>query len=405
MHAKIINKSFTKHLLRVNMQHSDRSSIIATGLAMFSMFFGAGNVVFPLALGQYAQSMNFFAIMGLLITAVGVPFTGLIAMMLFNGDYKKFFDRIGKVPGFLVSAAIMGLIGPFGALPRCITLSYSTIKMYLPEMSLILFSSISCLIILALTIRRNKILEVLGYILTPFLIGSLAIIIIKGLIDSPAAPVVDYSQAAIFFKGLTEGYQTMDLLGAFFFSSVVLTCLGKDLSRGQNSKRLIRLALLASCIGAFLLALTYIGFSYAAAFNSLSLAGVNKDELAGKIAVLVLGPYASIVAVLAVSLACLTTAIALCSVFAEFIHKDVTANKVSYEMALVGTLIISFMVSMLDFTGIAQILLPILHVCYPALIVLSVLNILYKLYNFQSVKVPVFVVFFVSLISYLIAIT
>src|SRR5665647_1655937 len=102
------------------MPQANKSPIIATGLAMFSMFFGAGNVVFPLALGQIAQDKNFFAILGMLVTAVGVPFAGLIAMTLFNGDYRKFFARMGAVPGFIVVAIIMGLIGPFGAIPRCI---------------------------------------------------------------------------------------------------------------------------------------------------------------------------------------------------------------------------------------------------------------------------------------------
>jgi len=382
---------------------SEKNNTISTGLAMFSMFFGAGNVVFPLALGQYAQDKNFFAILGLLISAVGVPFTGLIAMTLFNGDYKAFFGRLGKVPGFLISAAIMGLIGAFGAIPRCITLSYSTVKIYLPDTSLMTFSILSCLIILALTIKKNNILDILGYVLTPLLVGSLAVIILVGIVTSPAAPEAHHSPLAIFIIGLLEGYQTMDLLGAFFFSSVVLSCLERSITRGKESqyRQMIRLALKASCIGAGLLALSYIGFSYVAAFNSAALMHVPKDELAGRIANLVLGTYAGIFACGVVALACLTTAIALSSVFAEFLHKDVSLNKISYEGALIITLVISFFVSTLNFTGIAHILAPILQVCYPGLIVLSVLNIMYKLYNFKPVKVPVFTTFALSLIGYL----
>lgn len=385
------------------MQHSDRSNTIATGLAMFSMFFGAGNVVFPLALGQYAKDQNLFAILGLLITAVGVPFLGLISMTLFNGNYRNFFDRIGHIPGLLVSVAIMGLIGPFGAIPRCITLSYSTVKLYLPHTSLATFSIISCIIIFALTIRRNRILEILGYVLTPLLIGSLAIIIVKGLIDAPAMlPSANFSPLSVFVTGLTEGYQTMDLLGAFFFSSVVLAYLEKDVvvTGERNYKRLIKLALQASCVGAFLLAATYVGFSYTAAFHSEALNGVRKDELAGVMAQIVLGPYASLVACIAVALACLTTAIALSSVFAEFLHKDIFADKMSYGFALIVTLVLSFFVSTLNFTGIAQILTPILQICYPALIVLSVLNIAYKLHHFKPVKIPVFFTFALSLINH-----
>ncbi|MBA3957671.1 MAG: branched-chain amino acid transport system II carrier protein [Parachlamydiaceae bacterium] len=383
-------------------QQTQKSNTIATGLAMFSMFFGAGNVVFPLALGQYAQDQNLYAILGLLISAVGVPFLGLIAMTLFNGNYKHFFERIGVVPGFLVSAAIMGLIGPFGAIPRCITLSFATLKIYSPDLSLPVFSILSCLIILLLTIRPGKILDILGYVLTPILIGSLAIIIVKGIITSPAAPHADHSSFAIFWKGLTEGYQTMDLLGAFFFSYVVLACLERniDTKNPKNYRRVIWLALKASGIGAFLLALSYMGFSYVAAFNSEALAHVPKDELAGTVANIVLGPYAGVVACIAVSMACLTTAIALSAVFAEFVHKDLTANKLNYEISLVITLIVSFFVSTLHFTGIAAFLQPILQICYPALIVLSIVNIAHKLYHFQPVKVPVFGTFILSAIGY-----
>lgn len=384
------------------MQHSEKSNTIATGLAMFSMFFGAGNVVFPLALGQYAQDKNFFAILGLLITAVGVPFLGLISMTLFNGNYTKFFERIGRVPGFLVSLAIMGLIGPFGAIPRCITLSFSTMQLYFPDLSLTWFSIISCIAIFFLTIKRNNILQILGYFLTPLLLGSLAIIIIKGLIVSPSAPEVDYTSTSIFLMGLFEGYKTMDLMGAFFFSSVILACLEKDVdpTKPKNYREMIFLALKAAGIGASLLAISYIGFSYVAAFNSGSLENARPDQLAGRIAILVLGPYASVVACMAVSLACLTTAIALASVFAEFVHKDVSLNKVSYPISLLVTLAITFVVSTLDFTGIAAFLTPILQVCYPALIALSILNIAHKLHHFETVKLPVLIVFVLSLTSY-----
>jgi LIVCS family branched-chain amino acid:cation transporter len=385
------------------MVQSNKSNTIATGLAMFSMFFGAGNVVFPLALGQYAQDKNFFAILGLLITAVGVPFTGLIAMTLFNGNYKQFFERIGKIPGFLVSLAIMGLIGPFGAIPRCITLSYSTIKIYFPYISLELFSIISCLIIFFLTFRRTKILDVLGYYLTPILIGSLAIIIIKGFIASPPASTSDLTALDAFSTGFVEGYKTMDLMGAFFFSSVVLACLERDVnpSDGKSLSKLIFLTLKASAIGASLLAISYIGFSYAAAFNSLELVGVPQDELVGRIAILILGPYAGIVACIAVALACLTTAIALSAVFAEFVHKDISQNKINYNWSLIITLVVTFFVSTLNFTGIAHILHPILKLCYPALITLSILNIFYKLHHFKPVKIPVLIVFLLSLSGYL----
>jgi len=381
-----------------------KSNTVATGLAMFSMFFGAGNLVFPLALGQYAQNHTFYAILGLLITAVGFPFLGLIAMTLFDGDYKKFFEKLGSLPGFLVTVVIMGLLGPFGAIPRCVAFSFSTIKLYLPGISLPLFSFLSCLIIFAFTYKKNSIVDVLGKILTPILLISLLIIIGKGLYTSPATPIAAHSDWKIFVHGLNEGYQTMDLIGAFFFSAVALACLRKDIdtSNASNYKKLAIQSFKASAIGAFLLSIIYIGFSFVSAYHSEHLSGMPADELAGMIAMHVLGPYAGIVACMAVALACLTTAIALVVVFADFINQDITNGKVSYEAGLVITLVITFFVAIMNFTSIAAFLSPILQITYPALIMLTILNIIDKLYGVNSIKLPVLIVFVATLINYFI---
>jgi branched-chain amino acid:cation transporter, LIVCS family len=354
-------------------------------------------------LGQYAQSQNNYAVLGLFITAVGVPFLGLTAMTLFNGNYKNFFNRMGPVPGFLIALAIMGLIGPFGAIPRCIALSYSAMRPYLPDIGLAPFSLLACIVIYLFSFKKSSILDVLGYVLTPLLLLSLAFIIIKGFITSPSAPQSDHPPFSVFLNGLKEGYQTMDLLGAFFFSTVVLECLERevDTKNERNYRRIIFLTLKASCIGAFLLGIIYIGFSYIAAFNSDLLAGVNSDELLGVLAYEVLGSYGGIAASSAVALACLTTAIALSTVFAEFLQRDVCQSKMHYQAALILTLVLSFFISTFKFTGIVAILAPILQILYPALIVLSLVNILYKLIHFKPVKTPVFVTFLVSLMAYI----
>lgn len=384
------------------MPPSRQPSKLVAGLAMFSMFFGAGNVVFPLALGQTALDQNLFAILGMLVTAVGVPFLGLVSMTLFGGNYIHFFERLGKAPGFLVVLIIMGLIGPFGAIPRCIALSYSTIKTFMPDISLPVFSALSCVVIWLFTFKRTTIVDSLGYVLTPVLLGSLGFIIVKGLLNPPHLAASEYQSFPIFLKGLKDGYQTMDLLGAFFFSSVVIACLkgDKDITSKREAKELVFTTLQASSIGAFLLAAVYVGFSYVAAFHGPLLNGVPQDELISRLAMHIMGPNAALIACLAVSVACLTTAIALAAVFAEFLHKDVSAGSIGYGAGLVSTLVIAYFISTLHFNGIAAFLLPILQVCYPALIAFSLVNILYKLYHFTPVKLPVLAVFVASLFGY-----
>ncbi|MCB1149273.1 MAG: branched-chain amino acid transport system II carrier protein, partial [Chlamydiia bacterium] len=189
------------------MEVKSKSSVWATGFAMFSMFFGAGNVVFPLVIGKTAGDMTPWALMGLMISAIGVPFLGLISMTLFNGNYKLFFERVGKVPGFLIALVIMMLIGPFGAMPRLITLSYETFVMGAGELiTLPVFAALSCVTIFLCTFRKNRILDVLGYYLTPFLLLSLLAILVIGLMNSGSAHEVDLTRWDAFFEGLNTGY-------------------------------------------------------------------------------------------------------------------------------------------------------------------------------------------------------
>ncbi len=371
-----------------------KASIWSTGLAMFSMFFGAGNIVFPLALGQFTQSKNLFGISGLIITAVLVPLMGLLAMLLYNGDYMAFFRRIGKVPGFLVAVMILGLIGPFGGIPRCITISYSTLNAFGLEsvkgINLTSFSLLSCALIFLFTIKPNRLLTLLGYVLTPILLLSLALIGIKGLFQMPTPAISSHGSWEVFSKGVLEGYNTMDLLATFFFSSVVLLCLRKgqeaeNVSVHEN-RTFISVALKGSVIAAVLLTAVYLVFSFVSAGFSSSLETVPNHQMLGALAYQILGPYAGMIASVAVSFACLTTEIALTVVFAEFLHKTLFKEKLSYPACLVGTLFLSFLVSTLKFEGISSFIVPILQACYPALIVLCILNILYKLYNFRPVK-------------------
>ncbi len=393
------NKQFLK-----KMQEAKRSNIVATGLAIFAMFFGAGNIVFPLAVGQITQGYIPFAIIGLLITGVVVPFLGLVVMSLFKGNYVAFFGRIGPRAGFLLAVVIMGLIGPFGAIPRCITLAYSTLEMFITPPSLPLFSLFSCLLIFIFSFQAGKILDLLGYILTPLLLISLGLIVFFGFWNAPEMVTEEQQILPVFFLGLKEGYQTMDLLGAFFFSSVVMEGLREDFhpESGADYKRLLIVTLKACTIGALLLALTYIGFSWVAALHSDQLAGYPTDKLLGGIAHVVLGSYAGLIASIATALACLTTAIALAAVFAEFLQRDISCNRLSYPFALTITLIATYSISILKFEGIAQFLTPILQICYPALIVLSLLNLFYKLHRFQPVKALFGLVLLLSFIAFII---
>ena len=114
--------------------------VFSTGLAIFAMFFGAGNIVFPLMLGREVGSQMLFGVAGFILTGVLVPLIGLISSALFDGNYKKFLNMTGRIPGMLIALVCMLLLGPFGATPRCITLAHAALKWHVPQLSLFVFS-------------------------------------------------------------------------------------------------------------------------------------------------------------------------------------------------------------------------------------------------------------------------
>lgn len=374
--------------------------IVTTGLAMFSMFFGAGNIVFPLAIGQYTGDMVWWSLAGLLISAVGIPFLGLISMIYYNGDYKDFFSRIGTVPGYLATLFIMVIIAPVNAIPRCISLSYSTMKLYCHGLDIFWFSVISCLIIFMATVRKSRIVDLLGEILSPLLVASLGVIIIKGLLHHPAAPVVALGGGECFLFGLHEGYKTMDLFGTFFFSGITIASLRHNFPQERDMKVLAAFAVQASLIGAGLLGLVYVGFSTVAAYYGGVLTALRPEVLLGMIAHLILGSAGGFFVSMAVALACLTTAVTLAAVFAEYLQRQAGFYHLGYTYCLVLTLIASCAFANLGFEEIVGMVAPVLVVGYPVLLVLVVVNMLHKMYGFQPVKTPVLVASIISIMYY-----
>jgi LIVCS family branched-chain amino acid:cation transporter len=338
----------------------------AVGLAMFSMFFGAGNIIFPLAIGQMGGDKNLVAILGLILTGVIVPFIGVYAMIKYEGDKRKFFGKMGKVPGFLVAFLTILLLGPLGSSPRCIALAHTTLQSFLPKISIYPFAFFSCVVIYFCAVSKKRLLSLLGIFLTPLLLISLITIIVLGFVYPSDIMPVKTGGGDLFFTGLKEGYNTMDLLAAFFFSSTIWSLL--KTTQDKN-----KIALQASLIAMTLLILIYLGFSFIAAMHGGDLM---RDEILSKITFKLMGPYAGVFVCLAIGLACLTTAVALISAFTDFLEKEVFKGKIRYKLALIFSLAMTFIVATLKFQGISAFLGPILEIIYPALIILTIVNAL-----------------------------
>ncbi len=354
--------------------------MFTTGFALFSMFFGSGNLVFPVLVGKESGGHFLLGFFGLFLTGVLVPFLGALAMWLYKGDNKAFFSVLGKPATFWFPLLALSLMGPFGVLARCITVAHGSFRQLVPDTSLITFSIVLCILIFLCTYKKNQILPLLGSFLTPVLLLSLAAIAFFGLSSGSLQPVTANGLTS-FARGFSEGYQTMDLLAAFFFSSFVIQSLQNTFKKELNETTAIRVFLPSALLGMGILSAVYIILVTLGSIYAPELDGVPPEEMLGTIAASSLGPYARIIVCVAVASACFTTAIVLATLFADFLKKEVFQDKIPDAAAMGTTLVISFLVSTLEFSGIARFIGPIMSAIYPGLIVFSLVMIGLKLFQ------------------------
>lgn len=346
------------------------------------MFFGSGNLVFPLQVGVESEGHYFIASLGVLATCVLFPLLGMLGMMLYRGDLGAFFSCFGPRGTFLFSLVCLGLMGPFGVLARCLTVIHGALSLLVPNVTLWVTSLAMCLLIYLLTVNKSRIVSIVGSYLTPFLLLSIGAIVFFALYGATLEAPVSGQALSSFTNGFFQGYQTMDLVASFFFAHFVLAHLAKQEKSGTSfflKSSLIAAALLY----AVYYALVLLGWLYAS-----ELRDVPSQEMFGRVAMYALGSYGAPFVCLAVILACLTTAIALTSLFAEFLHKEVSGQRLAPKWTLLVTLGCAFCVSCLEFSGIARFLNPILDAIYPALIVLTVVNIGLHYYGLRTSHWP-----------------
>lgn len=360
---------------------NDKSSIspLLIGLALFAMFFGSGNLIFPLNLGVVSGGHWLEAFFGFVISAVFLPLMGIVAMILYEGRYKDFFSMIGSRPGFLLTAFLLTVWIPLGAAPRCIVLSHASLATYFTQSpSLWVFSLLYSALVFVIIFGKFKLLDFLGkWVTIPFL-TCLAVIFIFTVWTFGFPPLELPEDSSFFTLGILEGYNTMDLIASFFFSATIIQMLAKG---GDNTTSRLRPMLKASGIVTLLLGSVYLILIIAAASGASSLVGVEPKRLLSFLALQALGNTWSIVAIVAIILACFSTSVALILAYAEFLRSWLFTGKRSYFLATVASLVLSFATSLTDLAGITAITAPILRICYPLLIVLTVADLALKLWK------------------------
>jgi LIVCS family branched-chain amino acid:cation transporter len=390
-------------------QSMGTKELLSLSLAIFCMLFGAGNLLYPLSVGKSAGSLTAFGMIGFFFTAILLPLTGLVGMILFDGNYNLFFNRLGKKTGSFLIFVCMLIIGPVIVIPRCITLSHTMIAPFIPIIflqTINLYSSLTfCLLFLSAafitTYRASKIVTILGDVIAPILLASIAFIIGKGIYSAQEPVATTLAPFTIFKTGFMMGYQTLDLLGTLFFASIIITILKKTTHKKDNLHALALNGLKAGIIGLSLLGLVYIGMGILGAFHSHDFMNVDAGTLFQLISFSLLGTSGAAIISISVFLACLSTVIGLSAVVAEYTKNIIFSGKINYVQSLCLVLASSIPLSIFGLSYVLAIAGgPIVFVGYPVLITLTLCNIAYKMCNFGYVKTPVAITFLMALASY-----
>lgn len=361
------------------MKYPKHLSVPVIGLALFSMFFGSGNLIYPLSVGQMAHGHLLWGVIGFLVTGVLLPFGGVLTMVLYSGDYTRFFSQVGRKLGFILTATLLTAWIPLGSAPRCVTLAFANMRPYLGGTSLLLFSFVYCVVLFLFVWRKSRAIDMLGYVLTPLLLLCLGITIFQGLRLAPELGAPTSSGLSVLGSGLLEGYNTMDLIASFFFSATIIGMLKSELpAEGGSARQALPIALKASAVGIGILATVYIGLMVLAAFHMHALDGVGKDQLLAALVMRLLGPELRVISTTAVALACFTTSVALAIVYAEFIKTKIFGDKIDEHRATMLTVLMTLGMSIAGFDAIAALTVPAMKILYPTLITLMVADILLK---------------------------
>ena len=357
----------------------NKKNMVVISFMLFSLFFGAGNLIFPPFLGQNAGEHTFTAMAGFLLTAVVLPVLGVIVVARFDG-LDRLSGKAGKRFAFIFTVLIYLSIGPGLGIPRAASVPFEmAVSPYLPNdanrtLWMVLYSALFFLVALWLCLNPGKLVQRIGRVLTPSLLILLVLLFIsfvtKGNVN--VAPALDSYQSSAFLKGFTEGYNTMDTIAALNFGLVISTTL---VSFGLNEKKdRITHTVYAGIFAGSILAIVYMMLSYMGMCSS----GVYAVQENGAwtlrcIVQQVFGDGGAVLLAAIFTLACLTTCVGLINSISQFF--SILFKKISYKVWVIAIVCFSFLVCNLGLNVILSISVPVLNIVYPVSIVLILLGL------------------------------
>ncbi|MFS0674814.1 branched-chain amino acid transport system II carrier protein [Ornithinibacillus sp. 179-J 7C1 HS] len=382
------------------------SSHLIIGVMLFALFFGAGNLIFPAQLGQAAGDNLWPAAIGFLLTGVGLPLLGILAMG-FSGskDLRDLASRVSPVYGLLFTTILYLTIGPFFAAPRTGAVAFDiAIAPHLEggssSLTLFLFTLVFFAVSLWFSLNPAKIVDRVGKLLAPGIVVLLAILLIMVFINpmGNAQPPLGTYQGKAFVTGFLEGYNTMDALASLVFGIIVINAIK---AFGVTArKEIVSATFKTGIIAISLLGLIYVGIAY---LGAVSVEEFGLFDTGGPIlssaAEYYFGTFGTVLLGLVIILACLTTNIGLMTACAEYFQR--LMPRFSYKVLVTFFTFITFIIANFGLANIIMFSIPVLMFLYPLSIVLMMLAFLSPLFNHsRSVYVStIAVTFFISIID------
>lgn len=351
-----------------------KKDVFALGFMIFALFFGAGNLIFPPELGALAGTQFFPAILGFIVTGVGLPLTGLIAVAWVGGGISTLARPLPKFVVALLTFALYVAIGPFFGIPRTSVVTYELgVVPFLSgpsQTTLLISSSVFFLITLYLVLKPGKLLDIIGRFITPLLLLALATLSISSIltplsaVQPPASSYDGFTDA--FIQGFLQGYLTLDALGALVFGVIVLHTLH---ARGLKSRKVqLKTVTQAGLIAALSLTLVYTGLGFIGR-NSFGAVGViDGPSLLQQYAESTFGTLGLMILGVAILLACLTTSVGLVTAFSEYMMS--LSTRLTLPVTGTITTVLGFSVSIVGLDALLAIAVPVLMFLYPIVIVL-----------------------------------
>ncbi|KSU82115.1 branched-chain amino acid:cation transporter, LIVCS family [Fictibacillus enclensis] len=355
------------------------------GLMLFSMFFGAGNLIFPPFLGAESGTSYWLAMTGFIVTGVGLPFAVLFAVSLVKGGVQTIGNRVHPLFSTAFMVVIYLSIGPFLAIPRNANVAYEMgVKPFLGKsvnssLILFLFTVLFFALVYVISLNPSKMEKYMGRWITPVLLLAMVVLCVVGFVklDAPLqSPSAKYESGA-FSTGFLEGYNTMDALAALAFGIVILTAIQQ---RGvRDRKQLTNYTLKAGLIAGVLLSLVYISLGLIGGKMQANGSFENGTEILSTASTLLLGQSGKTLLGLIFTLACFTTVVGLTSACGQYFSNLIP--KASYKTVVLAVTLVGFTLSNLGLNQILKVSVPFLVTAYPLTIVLITLTFFHRFFK------------------------